>query len=139
MKKEQIIEAARNLFHQFGFKKVSMDEIAKEAGVTKKTIYMYFSSKEELLKYFIQEEITNMEEIVEEVEANNTDPFEAVNQAIYKILQYRKHQDFLNIIAKEAEWLRNPVIIESLNLIDNKIQNYIRTKLQSAKEKGFID
>ncbi len=139
MKKEQIIEAARNLFHQFGFKKVSMDEIAKEAGVTKKTIYMYFSSKEELLKYFIQEEITNMEEIVEEVEANNTDPFEAVNQAIYKILQYRKHQDFLNIIAKEAEWLRNPVIIESLNLIDNKIQNYIRTKLQSAKEKGFIE
>ena len=139
MKKEQIIEAARNLFHQFGFKKVSMDEIAKEAGVTKKTIYMYFSSKEELLKYFIQEEITNMEEIVEEVEANNTDPFEAVNQAIYKILQYRKHQDFLNIIAKEAEWLRNQVIIESLNLIDNKIQNYIRTKLQSAKEKGFIE
>lgn len=139
MKKEQIIEAARNLFHQFGFKKVSMDEIAKEAGVTKKTIYLYFSSKEELLKYFIQEEITNMEEIVEEVEANNTDPFEAVNQAIYKILQYRKHQDFLNIIAKEAEWLRNPVIIESLNLIDNKIQNYIRTKLQSAKEKGFIE
>lgn len=139
MKKEQIIEAARNLFHQFGFKKVSMDEIAKEAGVTKKTIYMYFSSKEELLKYFIQEEITNMEEIVEEVESNNTDPFEAVNQAIYKILQYRKHQDFLNIIAKEAEWLRNPVIIESLNLIDNKIQNYIRTKLQSAKEKGFIE
>ena len=139
MKKEQIIEAARNLFHQFGFKKVSMDEIAKEAGVTKKTIYMYFSSKEELLKYFIQEEITNMEEIVEEVEANNTDPFEAVNQAIYKILQYRNHQDFLNIIAQEAEWLRNPVIIESLNLIDNKIQNYIRTKLQSAKEKGFIE
>ena len=139
MKKEQIIEAARNLFHQFGFKKVSMDEIAKEAGVTKKTIYIYFSSKEELLKYFIQEEITNMEEIVEEVEAKNTDPFEAVNQAIYKILQYRKHQDFLNIIAKEAEWLRNPVIVESLNLIDNKIQNYIRTKLQSAKEKGFIE
>ena len=139
MKRDQVIEAARKLFHQFGFKKVSMDEIAKEAGVTKKTIYMYFSSKEELLKYFIQEEITNMEEIVEEVEANNTDPFEAVNQAIYKILQYRKHQDFLNIIAKEAEWLRNQVIIESLNLIDNKIQNYIRTKLQSAKEKGFIE
>ena len=54
MKKDQVIEAARELFHQFGFKKVSMDEIAAKAGVTKKTIYMYFSSKEELLKYFIQ-------------------------------------------------------------------------------------
>ena len=42
MKKEQIIEAARKLFNKYGFKKVSMDEIAREAGVTKRTVYMYF-------------------------------------------------------------------------------------------------
>lgn len=138
MKKEQIIQAARELFHQFGFKKVSMDEIAKKAGVTKKTIYMYFNSKEDLLKYFIQEEISNMEKIVQKVEEQNLDFFETVNQAIYEILQYRKHQNFLNIIAKEAEWLKNPVIIDNLNLIDNKIQNYIRKKLQKAQENGEI-
>lgn len=139
MKRDQVIEAARKLFHQFGFKKVSMDEIAKEAGVTKKTIYMYFNSKEELLKYFIQEEITNMEKIVDQVEKKQLDFFETVNQAIYEILQYRKHQDFLNIIAREAEWLKNPIIIDSLSMIDGKIQNYIRNKLQKAKEKGYID
>ena len=139
MKRDQVIEAARKLFHKFGFQKVSMDEIAKEAGVTKKTIYMYFGSKEELLKYFIQEEISNMEKIVEKVEAKNLDFFETVNQAIYEILQYRKQQDFLNIIAKEAEWLKKPIIIESLSMIDEKIQNYIKNKLQKAKEKGYID
>ena len=111
----------------------------KKHGVTKKTIYMYFGSKEELLKYFIQEEIKNMEKIVEKVEAKKLDFFETVNQAIYEILQYRKHQDFLNIIAKEAEWLKNPIIIENLSMIDGKIQNYIKTKLQKAKEKGYID
>ena len=42
MKKDQIIEAARLLFHKYGFKKVSMDEIAREAGVNKRTIYSYF-------------------------------------------------------------------------------------------------
>ena len=94
MKREQVIEAARKLFHRFGFKKVSMDEIAREAGVTKKTIYMYFGSKEELLKYFIQEEISNMEKIVEKVEAQNLDFFETVNQAIYEILQYRNIRTF---------------------------------------------
>ena len=139
MKKEQVIEAARRLFHQFGFKKVSMDEIAKEAGVTKKTIYMYFGSKEELLKYFIQEEIRNMEDIVEKVETQQLDFFETVNQAIYEILQYRKHQDFLNIIAREGELLKNPVIVESLSLIDSKIQNYIKGKLKKAKDKGYIE
>ena len=139
VKRDQVIEAARKLFHQFGFKKVSMDEIAKEAGVTKKTIYMYFESKEELLKYFIQEEISNMEKIVEKVEEKPQDFFETVNEAIYEILQYRKHQDFLNIIAREAEWLKNPIIIDSLSMIDGKIQNYIKSKLQKAKEKGYID
>ena len=61
MKKDQVIEAARKLFHQFGFKKVSMDEIAKEAGVTKKTIYMYFESKEDLLKYILNSKAKNLE------------------------------------------------------------------------------
>ncbi|CDB31489.1 transcriptional regulator TetR family [Clostridium sp. CAG:575] len=139
MKKEQIIQSARELFHQFGFKKVSMDEIAQKAGVTKKTIYMYFDSKEDLLKYFIQEEIQNMEKIVKTVEEKNLDFFETVNQAIYGLLEYRKHQDFLNVIAKEAEWLKNPVIVDNLKLIDEKIQNYIRKKLEKAKENGYID
>ena len=139
MKKEQIVQSARELFHQFGFKKVSMDEIAQKSGVTKKTIYMYFDSKEDLLKYFIQEEIQNMEKIVKTVEEKNLDFFETVNQAIYGLLEYRKHQDFLNVITKEAEWLKNPIIVDNLKLIDEKIQNYIRKKLQKAKENGYID
>ena len=100
MSKDKIVEAARKLFYKYGFKKVSMDEIANEAGVTKRTIYMYFKSKEDLLKYFIQEEIENMKEIVEEVEKKNKDFFETANEAIYKLLKYRKERDFLNIITK---------------------------------------
>jgi len=38
-KKEQVISAARNLFSEYGYHKVSMDEIAKVSGVTKRTIY----------------------------------------------------------------------------------------------------
>ena len=138
MKEEQIIEAARKLFHKYGFKKVSMDEIANEAGVTKKTIYMYFSSKEELLKYFIKEELINMKSIVEEVENKNSSFFDTVNEGIYKLLKYKKEKDFLQIIAKEAEWLKNPIVIQNLQLIDEQIQNYIKEKLEEAKEKGFI-
>ena len=136
MKKENVIESARLLFHKYGFKKVSMDEIAREAN---ETIYSYFSSKEDLLKYFIQEEIVNMKNIVEEIDNKNLDFFETVNQSIYSLLKYRKDKDFLNIITKEAEWLKNPVIINSLELIDTQIQNYIKTKLEKAKENGYID
>jgi len=139
LKEEQIIEVARELFHKFGFKKVSMDEIAKEAGVTKKTIYRYFNSKEALLEYFIQEEIQNMKTIIEEVESKNMDFFDTVNEAICKLLKYRKEKDFLNVISREAEWLKDPILVKNLALIDTQIQNYIKNKLQKAKEKGFIE
>ena len=55
-KKEIIIETARNLFTNYGYKKVSMDEIATSAKVTKKTIYHYLKDKNDLLQYFITEE-----------------------------------------------------------------------------------
>jgi len=36
--KDVIINSARNLFSKYGYKKVSMDEIANDANVTKKTV-----------------------------------------------------------------------------------------------------
>jgi AcrR family transcriptional regulator len=47
-KKTLILEAADNLLHRFGYSKTSLDDIAKEAGLGKGTIYYYFESKEEI-------------------------------------------------------------------------------------------
>jgi AcrR family transcriptional regulator len=47
-KKAQIIEAAELLFHRFGYGKTSLDDIAREAGLGKGTIYYYFESKEDI-------------------------------------------------------------------------------------------
>ena len=48
--KNKIIQAAVKIFSQKGFHKSTMDEIAKEVGVSKGTLYTYFKSKEEILK-----------------------------------------------------------------------------------------
>jgi AcrR family transcriptional regulator len=47
--KQRITEKARDWFFQFGFSKVTMDELATELGMSKKTLYKYFTSKEQLL------------------------------------------------------------------------------------------
>jgi AcrR family transcriptional regulator len=49
MRREQILEAAIRLFVDKGFENSSVDEIAKEAGLSKGTIYWYFKSKFEIL------------------------------------------------------------------------------------------
>jgi AcrR family transcriptional regulator len=48
-KKEALfINAAEKLFMEKGFENTSIDEVAKEAGLTKRTLYQYFQSKEDL-------------------------------------------------------------------------------------------
>jgi AcrR family transcriptional regulator len=47
--KEKIIAVAIKEFYQFGIKSVTMDQIAREAGMSKKTIYQEFSDKKQLV------------------------------------------------------------------------------------------
>jgi len=52
-KRRDIIDGARRVFFEKGFDGASMDEVAKAAGVSKATIYVYFSSKEELFEALV--------------------------------------------------------------------------------------
>ncbi len=47
--RQQIVVAATRLFYGEGIKAVSMDAVAEKAGVTKKTLYYHFTSKDELV------------------------------------------------------------------------------------------
>ncbi|MDR1667747.1 MAG: TetR/AcrR family transcriptional regulator [Bacteroidales bacterium] len=49
MTKEHIIKTARGLFEEMGLKNTTMDDIARHAGVSKRTIYEHFKNKEDLL------------------------------------------------------------------------------------------
>lgn len=50
VKRDQILEGAWRVFSRMGFDAASMNDITREAGVSKGTIYVYFSSKEELFE-----------------------------------------------------------------------------------------
>jgi AcrR family transcriptional regulator len=56
-KRECIVIAAAKCFARFGFKKASVDEIAKDAGVAKGTVYLAAESKEDLLYQAILHEV----------------------------------------------------------------------------------
>lgn len=48
--RNRILAEARSLFFRYGFSKVTMDEAAEALGMSKKTLYRYFPSKEDLLQ-----------------------------------------------------------------------------------------
>jgi TetR/AcrR family transcriptional regulator, cholesterol catabolism regulator len=52
-KKIEIIEKATQVFLKYGIKSVTMDDMARELVMSKKTIYQYFKDKNELVEQII--------------------------------------------------------------------------------------
>ena len=46
---EKIVSASAELFSQYGFKTITMDDIARRSGISKKTLYLHFANKEEVV------------------------------------------------------------------------------------------
>jgi len=72
----KIIEKATDMFLKHGFKSITMDDIANQMGISKKTIYKYYANKEELI-----EEATNLthekiHHIIEEIIGKDYNPIE---------------------------------------------------------------
>ena len=52
---ESITSAAKSLFWKHGIRRVSIEEICEDAGVSKMTCYKYFSNKTAIAKYLIED------------------------------------------------------------------------------------
>ncbi len=48
LKKEQVLQAASEVFSRFGFEKTTLDDIGQRAGLNKASLYYYFKNKEEI-------------------------------------------------------------------------------------------
>lgn len=59
--KERIRARAEELFMQYGIRSVSMDDIATQLGMSKKTIYQFFADKDELVDAVIVNEVEHMQ------------------------------------------------------------------------------
>lgn len=76
----EILGAALECFAESGFAATRLDEIARRAGVTKGTLYLYFTSKEEIFKSVVREEIianiTSAEEFAADDSHSSTEVLE---------------------------------------------------------------
>jgi AcrR family transcriptional regulator len=69
--KEKIIAKASDLFLKLGFKSVTMDDIAGEMCISKKTIYKYFCNKEVLIEESTSTVHRQVHEIIDSIVAKN--------------------------------------------------------------------
>jgi len=61
---EEILEAALTVFAEKGYRPATMDAIAREAGITKGTIYLYFASKEDLFVSMVRSKLRALADLL---------------------------------------------------------------------------
>src|SRR4249920_2577477 len=74
---KELLDAALDLFVEKGFAATRSEEVASRAGVSKGTLYLYYPSKEELLKEVIRQNVINQiaegEEIIRRFEGGTAE------------------------------------------------------------------
>src|SRR5579871_1391525 len=69
-KRRQILDGARKVFMDLGFDGASMGEIARSAGVSKGTLYVYFADKSRLFEAIVEETALEQGEIALDFDAS---------------------------------------------------------------------
>ncbi len=80
--RQEILELAYAKFAERGFKKVSIDELAAELGISKKTVYKLFPSKEEILREVVlcrMNELVGMFEKIQALKESSVNKIEAIS------------------------------------------------------------
>jgi TetR/AcrR family transcriptional regulator, cholesterol catabolism regulator len=127
-----ILERVRALFFQYGVRKISMDDISREAGVSRKKLYQYFSNKHELVKKLLDLERENFEIIFD------TDRFDGEVSAIDILLMVSKevNDKFTDVSPSMTYDLKKYYPDIYLNHMEERIES-IFDKIRINLEKGI--
>ena len=74
--KNKIISKCEKLFLELGFKNVTMDDIANAMGISKKTIYIHFSNKTELIETVVFSVLEFFHKNIEKINKKAVNPIE---------------------------------------------------------------
>lgn len=119
--KERILKAAEELFLKFGIRSVTMDEIASELGISKKTIYLHFEDKDAIVHEMATNRMSHEQGVCERI-------YEEAENPIHEVVKE------IEILKKEAATF-NPVIIYDLKKYHPKTW----AVFQQHKQTIFLD
>ncbi|MBR2638664.1 MAG: TetR/AcrR family transcriptional regulator [Bacteroidaceae bacterium] len=137
--REQLIRVARRLFAQKGIENITMSDIAAEAKRSRRTVYTYFKSKEELLEASIEMEVNKISNAITKVALSNLTPEKKIIRLIFVRLHATRSVVRRNS-RLSSEYFNNTWIIEHLrHTFDSKEIALFRAIIADGKLQGIFN
>ena len=135
--RQRIVAAARRHFFAHGFRGVTMDDLAEELGMSKKTLYAHFPSKAALLETLLLDKLHSVEADLERVTRESSADFLAGLHQLLACVQRHTAEiqpPFLRDLQREAP--------ETFQVVEGRrremIQRYFSKLLAEGRREGLI-
>jgi AcrR family transcriptional regulator len=110
---QSILELARKRFERFGFRKTTVDEICRDGGISKKTLYRHFRDKEDLFaRVLIQEALSARAEVFRRL-GEVPDPPEKLERLIRIAVEFFQEERFITRLLRDEEGIYLPSSLSS--------------------------
>jgi AcrR family transcriptional regulator len=137
-RRADILEAARGLYQRYGYKKTTMDDIAKAAGITKPTIYSYFKGKKDILIALVEWEGSR---ILDRGLSSTREGASAEEQLAAMFVatdQFLKEDTFLQGIVNRDPDILTPEVVSTAFDFERKIMDAVAGILEKGMAAGTV-
>ncbi len=134
--KNKIIEDSLKLFFAYGVKNVSMDDISRSIGISKKTLYQHCNNKTDLVKSIIKDFINNQKVEISGILNEDTDVIDKILRIYTKILLHFKscNPAFINGLKKYYPEIFGLFI----KFKEDQLLNIVTQLLKQGKNEGVF-
>ncbi len=134
-----LVDTARQLFAKKGFEATTMNEIAQASGKGRRTLYTYFSSKEEIYFAVIQSELDRLTNRMEEVARQEMSPEKKMVKLFFAHLEFVKETVSRNGNLR-AEFFRDSWKVASVRKnFDRSEMIIFRRVMNEGNDKGVFN
>jgi TetR/AcrR family fatty acid metabolism transcriptional regulator len=140
-RRDQVIDVARRLFGERGTTEVSMDEIAAEAGVARSTVYVYFASRDELLRACLKRMLDQLLESIAVDWERDTEPAQRLRTLVggmFERLDDNPAFFRLALVTQEAVTQGSAAVGSELALIGLEIAGMIQNLYLEGVSSGLF-
>lgn len=135
--RERILEIARKKFFTDGFMKTSIDEISREYHISKKTIYKYFKSKDDLLNQVVKDFTSQITNSIIDIMQSNKNSINKLIDVLYLVQNNMKQLSlkYLDDIQKHKPKLWN--YIEKFRR--ENLEKIVYQTIEAGKKEGLFE
>ncbi len=134
-RKDEIIRISAKMFAAKGYHATTLDEIARELGVTKPALYYHISNKEEILREIIGRIMEPMEEVAK-VGRSNLPPKERIRRMIRMLVEFGAERKETTLIAFEQVNILPQRSRDALRRREKDVERVLQQTLKEGVEQG---